>query len=128
MAGDMMDRSNPWWSEGAAERPEADRARRGQRRLAFDRREAKHVLLQSARDTLERAGPLVGAMRVQADDSAAVAVTQARIAAALFEVDRLQATLPAASVVECKPSIATIEPIGDRRDGARGTRKKIAEM
>lgn len=95
MTGIIPKQTDPWWSDGAsAGWPEPSRtAGCGRPRRAADRREAERSLLQAARDALERAAPLVGDLTVAPSHGARLALTRARIAAALFEIERLQARM-----------------------------------
>ncbi len=94
MAGNVMDRTSPWWTERApAERRRSPRTDSVTRRRIVDRREARRLLLRSARMTLEEAELLVAGIAVSPARSTRLAVTRARIAATLFELERLQATI-----------------------------------
>ena len=130
MAGRIIDRSNPWWIEGApVKRPDPPRAaNHGARRRALDRQDARRAALQSARDTLERVEPLVGAMSVPPADSAKLAVTRARIAAALFEVASLEAAMGATTPVNRgDPAIlATVRLLADQLDRLAARARTIA--
>ncbi len=129
MAG-IIDRSNPWLTEDkTASRPEAPRTvNHRARRRALDRQNAQRIALQSARLVLERAEPLARAIAVPPAESAKLAVTRARIAAALFEVASLEATIYAATSGGGDPAIlAAISGLAEQLEGFAAEAGKMAD-